>query len=91
MTTPEPAQDGIVRPDRIRGLRVVFFALLIAAVLGDLFVHHHDHFGIESTFGFSAWFGFLVCVLMIGGARLAGLLLRRPDDYYEKPGEDDHV
>ena len=36
----------------------VFLAVLVLCVLAELFVTLHPDFGIESLFGFHAWFGF---------------------------------
>jgi hypothetical protein len=55
-------------------------------VLAELLVHLHPHFAIESVFAFHAWFGFVVCALMIVVAKLLALVLKRSDSYY---GEHD--
>ena len=79
------SQDNwLVRPDSIRLLWRVFIAVLAVTVLADLAVVHHPHFGIDGTFGFAAWFGFLSCVVLIVFAKALGAVLKRPDDYYER-------
>lgn len=74
----------LVRPETIRKLWIVFAAVLVATVVADFFVAHVPHFGIDGTFGFHAWYGFLACVALILFAKGLGVLLKRPDDYYER-------
>jgi hypothetical protein len=74
----------LVRPSTIKGLWVLFAMVLGATVLADLFVTHHAAFGIEATFGFGAWFGFLSCVVLVVFAKALGSILKRPDTYYDR-------
>ena len=82
MTDPNN-DDWLTRPATIRLLWVGFIIVLIVLVALDLIVAHHPHFGIDGTFGFGAWFGFLSCVALVGFAKALGALLKRPDTYYD--------
>ncbi len=73
----------LVRPETIKLIWRVSLAVLALLVLGDLLVAHHPHFGIDGTFGFGAWFGFVSCVIMVVFAKGLGALLKRPDTYYD--------
>ena len=73
----------LTRKSTIKGLWVVFVVILAATVLADLFVAHHPHFGLDGTFGFGAWFGFVSCVVLVLIAKLLGAVLKRPDTYYD--------
>ena len=75
----------LVRPRTIRGLWVGFGLILAALVLGDFLVHGHPGFGIDGAFGFYAWYGLGTCVAMVLFAKALGLVLKRPDTYYD-PG-----
>lgn len=78
----------LTRPGTVRKLWAIFIAVLVATVLAELFIEHESHFGIDGTFAFHAWFGFLACVVLIVVAKLLGLALKRPDTYYgEEPRE----
>ena len=80
----DPNNDHwLTRPATIRLLWVGFIIVLIVLVTLDLIVAHHPHFGIDGTFGFGAWFGFLSCVALVGFAKALGALLKRPDTYYD--------
>jgi hypothetical protein len=73
----------LVRATTIRRLWIGFVVVLAAIVLADLVVEHHPYFGLDGTFGFGAWFGFASCVVLIVFAKGLGVLLKRPDTYYD--------
>ncbi len=62
----------------------LFAILLIASLVAQFFVHIHDHFGLDGTMFFHAWYGFLACVVIVIVSKLLGKILKRHDDYYEK-------
>lgn len=62
-----------------RVLVVTFAAALAIAAAADLLVHHHEHFGIEDTFGFHAGLGLVAGAAGIVAAVALGRVLRRPD------------
>ncbi len=74
----------LTRPATIRRLWIVFIAVLAVTVLLDLVIEHHPMFSLDGTFGFGAWFGFASCFAMIVGAKALGVLLKRPDSYYDR-------
>jgi len=80
---PDEPTHWLVKPETIRRLWIGSSVILAFFVAGDLFVHHHEHFGIDATFGFYAWYGFATCVGMVVGAKLLGIFLKRKDIYYE--------
>lgn len=72
------------QPRNIKLLWRGFLLVLLLTVLAEFLIPMHPHFAIESIFGFNAWFGFLVCALMIVVAKGLALVLKRPDTYYGK-------
>lgn len=80
----KPDDHWLVRPGTIRMLWIAFIAVLAVTVLLDLVIAHHPMFGLDGTFGFGAWFGFISCVAMIVGAKALGVILKRPDSYYDR-------
>ena len=74
-------------PRNVKLLWRVFLAVLAVTVVAEFAVRMHPHFAIESLFAFNAWFGFLACAAMIAVAKGLGLLLKRPDTYYERQDE----
>lgn len=77
-------EHWLVRPTTIRKLWLVMIIVLAASVLLQVFVPVHGHFGIDNSFAFGAWFGLGACMAMIIVAKLLGVLLKRPDDYYDR-------
>ncbi|MDD2879242.1 MAG: hypothetical protein PHQ58_02300 [Rhodoferax sp.] len=72
------------QPRNIKLLWRGFLVVLLLTVLAEFLVPMHPHFAVESIFGFNAWYGFLVCALMIVVAKGLALVLKRPDTYYGK-------
>ena len=75
--------NWLLRRRTVRLLWIGFAAVLASLVLADVFVHPHPVFGIDGTFGFYAWYGLLTCAAMVLFAKAIGLLLKRPDTYYD--------
>lgn len=73
----------LVRPRTIRRLWIGSSIVLAGLVLLDLLVPRHPHFGIEGTFGFSAWYGFVSCVVLVLISNALGAGLKRSDSYYD--------
>jgi hypothetical protein len=76
------AEHWLRRQETIRRLWVIFIAILAATVGADLFLERHDLFGIDGSFAFYAWYGFVACIGLILGSKLLGLLFKRSDTYY---------
>lgn len=73
----------LVRPRTIRRLWQAFIAVLALTVLAELVIEAHPHFAVERLFGFNALYGFLACAVLILVAKGIGLVLKRPDTYYD--------
>lgn len=85
----EDDKHWLVRARTIRLLWLMVGIVLVLTVIAGLFVHQHEHFGIEASFAFYAWYGFGACVAMVVLAKLLGIFLKRPDDYYQRPEDVD--
>lgn len=79
----DASKHWLVRPASIRKLWVLFIAILALSVAAQIIWHVHGHFGLDETFGFAAWYGFVTCVAMIVVAKVLGIFLKRRDDYYD--------
>jgi hypothetical protein len=79
----EQNKRWLLRKENIRTLWMIFIAILIVTVVAGFFVHKHESFGIEDSYGFFAWYGFITCVGMVVFAKLLGLFLKRPENYYD--------
>ena len=77
----------LVRPATIRKLWIGFIVVLAIVVLAQTVVYIKGYFGIDAWFGFGAVYGFVSCLLMVLVAKVLGLVLKRPQDYYAEPDE----
>jgi hypothetical protein len=70
--------------------RIVYgLAVLCAlALAADFFYTKHPHFDIERWPGFYAGYGFVVSVSLVLAAKRLRRVLRRDEDYYERPERD---
>ncbi len=73
----------LTRPATVRKLWIGFSVVLALTVLAQLVIKIKGYFGIDGTFGFGAWYGFLACLAMVLVAKALGVLLKRPEDYYD--------
>ena len=78
----------LTRPETIRRLWQAFIAVLATTVVAELFVADEPHFTVERLFGFYALYGFVACAALILIAKAIGLVLKRPDTYYDEGGGD---
>jgi len=79
----------LTRPETIRRLWIGAGIVLALTVVAQFFVDIPGSFALSGSFGFGAWYGFGVCVLMVLAARVLGWLLKRPEGYYPTAGESE--
>ena len=73
----------LVRPSTIRKLWIGFSVVLAITVLAQSVIYVKGYFGFDGWFGFGAVYGFLSCLVMVLVAKLLGVVLKRPEDYYQ--------
>jgi hypothetical protein len=73
----------LTRPRTIRRLWQAFIAVLALTVLAEFAIEAHPHFAVERLFGFGALYGFLACAALVLVAKGIGIVLKRPDTYYD--------
>ena len=76
------------RPRIIRRLWWGFSVLLALTVLAQALFPVKGYFTVDGWFGFGAVFGFLSCLAMVLVAKGLGVLLKRPESYYEEADDD---
>ncbi|MDX2201608.1 MAG: hypothetical protein NW223_02580 [Hyphomicrobiaceae bacterium] len=82
--TDKDGDHWLVRPSTIRLLWTGGLLVLAVLVLLDLVVPHHPHFRLDALFGFAAWYGLGACVGLVLLAKALGVILKRPDTYYDE-------
>jgi hypothetical protein len=88
MNESQQQDHWLARPTTIRLLWRIFIAVLAVLVLAQTVIQVKGYFGVDGWFGFGAVFGFLSCLAMVVFAKLLGYVLKRPEDYYERRGDD---
>ena len=78
------SQHWILKKENIKKLWVCSIVVLVSLVLIQIIFPIKGHFEVESWIGFGAWFGFIACILMILFSKILGLIVKKPEDYYEK-------
>jgi uncharacterized membrane protein len=78
----------LVRPSTIRKLWIVSGVVLTLMVLAQTVIYVKGYFGFDAWFGFCAIYGFFSCLVMVLVAKLLGLILKRPQNYYDEPQQD---
>ncbi len=79
----EQETHWLVRPKTIRMLWWVFAVILAITVVLQFFIPIKGYFGIDGWFGFGAGFGLISCIAMVLAAKLLGVVLKKPQDYYD--------
>ena len=88
MTNNSKTDHCLVRASTIRWLWRIFVVVLALTVLAQFVLPVKGYFGIDSWFGFGAVYGFVACLLMVLFAKLLGVILKRPQDYYQEREDD---
>ena len=80
---PVAKPHWLVRKGTIKVLWIIGLAVLAVLVYGDTYLTPHQHFVIDGTFGFHAWYGLLTCIAMVLVAKFLGKFIGRKDTYYD--------
>lgn len=83
MMNDEKQLHWLVRPSTIRKLWIGSSVVLILVVLAQTVIYVKGYFGFDAWFGFGAIYGFGSCLVMVLVAKLLGLVLKRPINYYD--------
>ena len=76
--------DYFDRPETIKKLWIMLYAICGLLVVADFFTHRHPHFGFDGFLGFCALLGFVSCAVLILFSKLVSLVLKAKEDYYDK-------
>lgn len=63
-------------------LKFLFYVSLAASIIIGFFVHSHPYFWWDEHPAFNAIYGFVMCVLIVLGAKALGHYIMREEDYY---------
>ncbi len=86
--TKDEALGFFDKPNNVKWILWVFYALCIVLVALDFVVHRHIYLDYEKIPTFYALYGFLACVLLVVAAKWLRLLIMRDEQYYDKNEEE---
>ena len=82
-------QDAwLARPESIRLMWRIFWAVLALTVVVQLGIKVKGYFGVDGWFAFGAVYGFVCCLAMVIFAKVLGYFLKRDENYYDAEGDD---
>lgn len=70
-------------PKNVKRILGIFYVSLVALLIADFFIHKHAEFPWEAAPNFFAVYGFVACVLVIFGAKLLRIFMKRDENYYD--------
>ena len=76
--------DWFDRPESIRKLWILLYAVCGLLIIPDFFTHRHSYFGFDGYFAFFAILGFVSCAGLILFSKLVALVLKVKEDYYDR-------
>jgi len=77
------SKDWLERPETLKKLWVVLYAVCGLTLVPELFIHRHPHFSFDGFFGFYALLGFVSCAVLILIAKAGGVFLKQDESYYD--------
>lgn len=83
-------QRWLDEPRNVTRIVYALGALCGLALIADFFYTKHPHFAVEGWLSFYPIYGFVGSVLLVLAAKQLRRLLKRDEDYYERPEKDHH-
>ena len=71
------------KPENVKRLMWMFYALCGLLVIADFVLHRHIGFEWEKIPAFYALYGFIACVVLVIVAKEMRKLVMRKEDYYD--------
>ena len=71
------------KPKNIRRMQYGYLAVMGLLIFSDLFLHYHEHLGMEFVPGFYTLFSLVACLVLFAAAKATAVFVKRGEDYYE--------
>ncbi len=84
MKNQDEPQDFFDKPENIKLILKIFYAICVVLVLVDFIVHRHIYHSWENIPAFYAIYGFVGCVILVLVAKEMRKFLMRGEDYYDE-------
>ena len=66
----------------------IFISALLASLIAEFFIQMHPVFSLDGRRFFHAWFGLVICILMVLFSKFLGFFLKRQEGYYKENRND---
>jgi hypothetical protein len=80
----------MIRP-KIKKLKIiawaVFTMVLLATLVAERFIEMHPLFGLDGRMFFHAWYGLVICTIIVLFAKILGFFIKRQENYYKERQE----
>ncbi len=83
MNEPKDENTWFDKPANVKKIIVALLVVCALLLVAEFFYHKHPHFAVEEWFGFYAFYGFIMCVLLVLAAKVMRVFLMRDEDYYD--------
>lgn len=84
MDNNSESQGFFDKPENIKKMLRIFYAICIGLVIVDFIVHRHIYHDWENIPAFYAVYGFVGCVVLVLIAKEMRKFLMRKEDYYDE-------
>lgn len=72
------------KPQNVKKLLYSLYVSCAILILLDFIVHRHVSHPWEQLLGFYSIYGFIGCVSIVFGSKWLRILVKRPEDYYDR-------
>jgi len=83
MTESKKENTWFDKPANVKKIIVALLIVCTLLLVAEFFYHKHAYFAAEEWFGFYAFYGFIMCVLLVLAAKVMRVFLMRDEDYYD--------
>ena len=86
---PTDKASWLDRPGNANKIWYGIIALCVVTALADLLYHKHVKYAVEDLVpGMYGWYGLASCVVMVFGAKILQIIVRRRENYYDEVSDD---
>jgi uncharacterized membrane protein len=86
---PKDKSSWLDQPGNTNKIWYGIIALCVVTALSDLLYHKHVKYDVEDLVpGMYGWYGLASCAVLVLGAKILQIIVRRREDYYDEAGDD---
>ena len=66
----------------------IFMLTLAASLVAEFFIDTHAVFSVDGRMFFHAWYGLIMCTIMVLFSKILGFFIKRQEGYYKENKND---